>query len=412
MTADRQNSMEYSSLHQPIIPNRVSSRNAFTAANMSNQSKYHNYPNANATNTELKGWQSSFCDELALVFANEPWVSQRVLDPPPPLSRSSTRQCLLQQDDDHKSPPLLQRSNAIRVKRGATIPSREPETLPEHPQAILIDGLNRLAKNPSLSSPLPGPSKRARTMTPVKSVMKELTGFGKRVFSRTRTEPVNKLIQTPKYTLRVNHNGQVPLLTLHHKRHLRLKDDPLKNDQLILARERLQGFRAAFKGDLPKHRFPRGQDRVNVVARYLMTPCSTALESSQTVQLVRYSDTTMQAWRAYSRPDDYPPLSRDSMPHERWNVIEARRRVRKHNQIIECFNASWDAWVSAQSPAIQKATRRAPGSEELQADTPSPFRDFYNRMLIACDEEIQQRQDIGEALILQYPADFPGFKKY
>lgn len=327
---------------------------------------------------------------------------------------STTARHLPQQYDSPKSPPL-RRSNAIRVKRSdTTVPEVGREVLPEHLKATPIDSMNRLSKESPRPSSLYNSKKRAQTMmtmSPVKNVVRGLAGLGKMVFSRTATEPVrSQSIQTPRLTLMANHKGQVPLLTLEYKRYVDFKD-PLHSEPLLRAWKTLQVFRAAFTRNLPEHRFPRGQAQVDIVARYIMTPCSTSLEDSRTTQLVRHSAISLRAWQAYTRPDDYPPLSRDSKPHQRWNMIEARRRVRKHNRVIAEFNAEWDAWVAAQNSDIQISARRKPESDEIQEGTQSPFRDFYHWMLVACDEEIKQRQDIGEALVLQYPSSFPGFMK-
>lgn len=451
----QQNDIENSPLNQPpTVPRRGSSRNAPMGV-VSNRSGHPRYPSAHVTNAVIRGNQPNLLHAiLDVVSSNEPWTVQggsnrpalRIntnniivqsnyncppwmgaaleITPRPPTARAArprdmgpqsgsvaTSSNTTPQNDSPKSAPLLRRSNAIRVKRNGTkTPGIEPETLPEHPQATLINGLNRLTTKSPQSSPLPGSRKRAQTMKPVKTIVRGLAGLGKRIFSRTVTEPVkSQSVKIPRYTLRANHNGQVPLLTLEYERYLELRD-PLHSEPLFHARKTLQVFRAAFTWDLPEHRFARGQAQVDIVARYLMIPFSTVLEESQTTRLVRHSAISLRAWQAYTRPDDYPPLSKDSQPYQRWNMIEARRRVRNHNRVIESFNHVWDDWVAAQPPDIQIAARREPGENEIRGGTQSPFRDFYHWMLIACDEEIKQRQDIGEALILQYPSSFPGFK--
>lgn len=436
---DQRNRKEGSSFNQPpTVPPRDSSRNLQARVCVSNRSEHGSYPNA-------------------IVSANEPWTVQGgsnlrpalrintnnfILQPNYNIAPSAaapkiesreqparpqelgytTPQHLPQQDGNHTPRSALRRSNAVKVTRSGTtiprasttVPRADPEMLPEHPQATLINGLNRLTKQSPYSSPLPGSKKkRSQTMgNPVKSVIRGLAGLGKRVFSRTVTLPVkSQSIKAPQYILKVNRNNQVPLLTLEYKRCIKKIPDRMPIEALARTRETLRVFKGAFRGDLPEHRFPRGQDQVDVVARYLMSPCTTLLDDSEDTQFARHSAISLRAWQAYVDPDGYPPLSKDSKPHQRWNMIEARRRVRTHNRVIEEFRSAWDSWVAAQKPDIRLAAARDPESDEVPGGIKSPFRNFYHWMLIACDEEIKLRQDIGEALILQYPSCFPGFKK-
>ncbi|RWA11522.1 hypothetical protein EKO27_g3593 [Xylaria grammica] len=240
--------------------------------------------------------------------------------------------------------------------------------LPAHPQAKILDSFDRL----------PGESK---TLKPRPN--------------------------SPRYTLIPNPDGRIPLLTLEHERYLEISE-PLQSGPLVHARKTLQAFRGAFTRDPPELRFPRGQAQVDIVAGYLMIPCSTRLEGSMTTHFVRHSDDSLRAWAAVMSPRDDPSPSTQA---ERWNMVEARRRVRHQAKLVEKFNESWDSWVSEQSEEIQKAARRDPSGEKVQSGTRAPFRDYYHYMLIAADGELMQRKDIAEALILQYAYCFPGFMR-
>ncbi|KAF2966241.1 hypothetical protein GQX73_g7352 [Xylaria multiplex] len=214
---------------------------------------------------------------------------------------------------------------------------------------------------------------------------------------------LTEVIDSPQYTLTPNKYGRIPLVTLERERYLEFSK-PSQSGPLIHARKTLQAFRAAFTRDLPELQFPRGQEQINIVAEYLMHPCSTRLEASMTTHFVRQSAESLRAWSMAVTPRDKPTLSTQA---KRWNMVEARRRVRHHNRVVEEFNELWDAWVAEQSPEIRAAARR--DGEEIQGKTRAPFRNFYHFMMIAADGEIEQRKDIAEALILQYPKAFLGF---
>ncbi|KAI0868020.1 hypothetical protein GGS24DRAFT_507217 [Hypoxylon argillaceum] len=248
---------------------------------------------------------------------------------------------------------------------------------------------------------------------PAKKVVQGLARLGKKVVKRINSgftkanasQPPANSIQLPQYALARNMVGDIPLLTLERQRNLDLSQTS-QGVSLIYARSALQDFRATFTRDLPELNFPRGQAQINIVAEYLMNPCPSDLESSPTTQFVRHSHDSLRAWKAYSEMNQL----QNPRAYRRWNMIEARRRVRHHNSVIQDFNDSWDTWVGEQDPEIQSTARRHPERED-QGYPGKPFRDFYHSSLIACDEEIQQRQDIAEALILQYPNSFPGFMK-
>ncbi|KAJ8107446.1 hypothetical protein ONZ43_g6731 [Nemania bipapillata] len=225
-----------------------------------------------------------------------------------------------------------------------------------------------------------------------------------RPFARGSDLKTTKSNEQPQFTLTPNQHGQIPLLAQERKRYLEL-NQPIQSSSLLEARAMLQTYRAAFTRDLPELKFPSGQQQIDIVVEYLMMPCSPDIEESPTTQFVRQSHESLGAWKAYSDMT----RSGDPRAYRQWNMAEARRRVRRHNTIISDLNAEWDAWVAEQSPEIQNAALRHPDRDEIQGLARSPFKNFYHFMLVSCDMEIQQRQHIAEALILQYPAAFPGF---
>ncbi|GAW27097.1 hypothetical protein SAMD00023353_7000390 [Rosellinia necatrix] len=240
-----------------------------------------------------------------------------------------------------------------------------------------------------------------------------------------------------QYTLTANAQGVIPLLTLQRKRrHLEISDPPL-NVLLDDAKAALRTIGDAFTRDPPELELPRGQAQIDIVAGYLRRPCGRGLEESPTTQFVRHSLDSLQAWDAYLNPNPNPnpgdraragagagtdgesddsdangdARARARALARRWNMVEARRRVRAHNTVIEDFNRRWDAWVGEQGGGVRAAARRHPGREAIARAGPrSPFHLFYNGMLIAADGEVRLRQDIAEALVLQHPGAFPGFR--
>ncbi|GAW13317.1 hypothetical protein ANO14919_026990 [Xylariales sp. No.14919] len=289
----------------------------------------------------------------------------------------------------------------------ASINSSLPD-LPAHPQAKILDSFDRLPGESQTLKPRPSTSDsnfKGDARSPARGLVRGLTGLGKKVLKRVSSSPVK--IDSPRYTLIPNLDGRIPLLTLEHERYLEIRE-PLQSGPLVRARKTLQAFRGAFTRDPPELQFPRGQAQVDIVAGYLMKPCSTRLEGSMTTHFVRHSDDSLRAWAAVTSPRDDPSPSTQA---ERWNMVEARRRVRHQAKLVEEFNESWDAWVSEQSEEIQKAARRDPSGEKVQGGTRAPFRDYYHYMLIAADGELMQRKDIAEALILQYAYCFPGFMR-
>jgi hypothetical protein len=216
-------------------------------------------------------------------------------------------------------------------------------------------------------------------------------------------------VKRPQFTLAANEYGQIPLLIIDHRvRHLEISE-PMHSAPLVHARNTLQAFRKAFTRDLPELKLSRGQAQVDMVAECLMCPCAVELDDSPTTQFIRFSEDSARAWEIYEYPDNRPHLSKKSTQAQQWNMLEARRRVRHHSRIKEDFNASWDLWVSEQSREIRATARRNPELEDISSRTRSPFRDYYYNTLAAAEGEIMQQQDIAEALILQFPASFPGF---
>lgn len=212
----------------------------------------------------------------------------------------------------------------------------------------------------------------------------------------------------PELTLNRNPYGQIPLLNRGRERFLVLSE-PERSERLIAARRTLQAFHKAYTRDLPELEFSRGQEQIDLVASYLCDHCPERLEDSITTELARYSDESLSIASINRDPDEHPHASH-STPSQRWNVLEARRRVRKKNTVVQDFNKAWDEWVAEQTPQIQEAARRGPDGEVSdEATTQSPFGDFYFYCLVAADGEIRQQKDIAEALVLQYPGAFPGF---
>ncbi|KAJ8132131.1 hypothetical protein O1611_g1492 [Lasiodiplodia mahajangana] len=277
--------------------------------------------------------------------------------------------------------------------------SLDPKTVPEHPTSAILNSLDRL-KSKSLASSLLPSSPQSTKRSPTKRVVQGLANLGKKVLRPPKAD-TNK---SPMYLLIVDKYGRIPLLTLERRRYLE-PSQPMQNGPLIEARFKLQTFRANFTRDIPELKFHRGQAQVNIVVGYLMSPCSPDLEQSPTTQFVRHSHASLRAWKEYQEMS----RSQSSRAHRRLNVVEARRRVRRNNKVIQDFNALWDTWVSEQKPEVQTAARRRQARDELHGEAGDLFRDLYHSMLVACDGEIEKRQDIAEALILQYPSSFPGF---
>ncbi|KAI0537473.1 hypothetical protein GGR58DRAFT_513782 [Xylaria digitata] len=334
--------------------------------------------------------------------AQAPWASPEDLMP---QSSGYTPSYARQQRSPLLS-ELIKRSNATKEKQGSSRGIRVSPKKPSTPTESPFSNLTLPSEPQTSRSNSSGPSKSSKgtprtPRTPVRGIVRGLSELGKKVLKKKASQP--KKIDSPQYTLTRNKYGKIPLLTLGHERYLEVSE-PSQSGPLIQARKTLQAFRAAFTRDLPELQFPRGQAQVDMVAGYLMHACPSRLEGSMTTHFVRYSEDSLQAWSSVTNPRDNPSMSTQA---KRWNMIEARRRVRHHNKVIEEFNKSWDDWVAEQSREIQTAARR--DGEQIQGGTRAPFRDFYHFMLIAADGEIRQLKDIAEALVIQYPNSFPGF---
>ncbi|TGJ84590.1 hypothetical protein E0Z10_g4175 [Xylaria hypoxylon] len=419
--SSRKQTMENSSNGPPTIPRRSTSRNATTgnqpsqsSSNVATSAQGEPSQRPNMTINTNINWQSQH-----EVKAKAPWARPEDFTPRGSgFTPSSAAQQQLFGSSGLPSPSGLSRSNARKVKRDSfrspqiqpretSIPTNSPlPSLPQHPQAIILDSLDRLPREPRVLSPYfrgSNKSSQENPTTPVKGMVRGITGLKEKVLKKAGFNSTN--VDPPRYRLTANQYGQIQLLTLEHERYLEISE-PSQSRPLIHARETLQAFRSAFTRDLPELQFPRGQAQVDIVAGYLMDSCPSRLEDSMTTELVRHSEASLRMWAAVLHPHDNPSISTQA---RRWNTIEARRRVRHQNRVIEEFNRSWDAWVAEQSNEIQAAARRDASGESIQDITRAPFGDFYHYMLIAADGEIRQQKDIAEALVLQYPDSFPGF---
>ncbi|KAI8626233.1 hypothetical protein F5Y19DRAFT_488523 [Xylariaceae sp. FL1651] len=315
----------------------------------------------------------------------------------------------------------LSRSDAIRIARSASAPAMNKPLpkLPLQQPAMAGKTMTSFTQAPfDYHSPTSVSKNDLRNMqqeTTVNSrtsLSKRFEGLGKflrraRSNSSGSTNNSNNRPKKKLLTLAADKYGQVPLLTLNQKRNLALSE-PLKSEPLTQAYTTLQHFRDAFTRELPTLALLLGQEQINAVVEYLKKPCSIDMEASETTELARYSPDSLAAMSLLRFPRKSADQS-DRARVRRWNMVEARRRVRHHNTVKEDFHSAWDNWVSVQTPVIQKAARRAGGQEEIMSGTRSPFHDYYYYVMIAAEGEIRQRQDIGEALILQYPTSFPGF---
>ncbi|KAI1174733.1 hypothetical protein F4777DRAFT_599229 [Nemania sp. FL0916] len=249
------------------------------------------------------------------------------------------------------------------------------------------------------------------TTPPLRAIVKGLTMFAN-VFKRKTSNSFSKGDRSPAsktYILITDRHGRIPLVTLQQRRYLQFSQ-PSLSEPLLRARAVLRDSRDVSTRNLPELKFPSGQAQIDIVAQYLGRLCATDFEHSPTTEFVRHSHTSLRIRQVLLHPQEYPRQARRNTQPERANVLEARRRVRHHNLVIEDFDAEWEKWVSEQSQEIQDAVNHVP--EEILAvphKCQGPLADFYQAGIIACNAEIEQRQDIAEALILQYPDSFPGF---
>ncbi|KAI1817716.1 hypothetical protein GGS20DRAFT_599302 [Poronia punctata] len=238
-----------------------------------------------------------------------------------------------------------------------------------------------------------------------KRLIRKLTGLGKKSDKQSEQaltpEPSPKF---PTYPLTTDtSSGKIALL----KHGSRIKKDLDLNQttmpaELVSARSVLQTFREAYTRDIPEVDLNLDQNKIDLVARYLKYPCDKPGDESETSHLARYSDDSLFLLSVKGSPG-----SREYA--DRWNVLEARRRVRKNETVIQDFHQAWDAWVSEQTADIQKLALRDPVADHVENGTKMPFGDYYNNMMIAAIDEVKRRKDIAEGLILQYPDAFPGF---